>query len=323
MENHITIGATTPWGQIHGSDLDPENKYFFDFPIFKAEDLEVYVDGVLKALDTDYVVYWSDGADPSAGGWLQFLGTPPGSESVITFRRYLEIRRTTDFQESGEFRAKVLNDELDYLVAAIQQIANEVRRSLQQDPTDPEAKLLLPTRDTRKGKFLWFDPETGDLVPAAVIPETLVSTYMVDVVTASSLAEARDAMEVPAETDVVKRAESATLTAGYMQEPVEYVGAESLANQEGAEITLDLSLSNGFVIEADADGAINAPVSGFGDFNVTISNVAGPRSLTLTGFDTISGVLTGVDNNEEYIEGRRTKDKDGNAIVVARIFQEV
>ena len=322
MENHIKIGATTPWGQIYGSDLDPENKYFFDFPVFKAEDLDVYVDGVLKALDTDYTVYWSDGADPSAGGWLQFLGTPPGSESVITFRRYLEIQRTTDFQESGEFRAKVLNDELDYLVAAIQQIANEVRRSLQQDPTDPEAKLLLPTRDTRKGKFLWFDSETGDLVPAAGITETAISGFMKDVVEAANAAEAQDALEVPGNTEVVKHAESANLTAGYMQDPAEFVGVESLANQQGAEITLDLRLSNGFVIEADVDGTINAPESGFGDFNVTVSNVGGPRSLTLEGFNMISGVLTGAEDNQEYIEGRRTKNKDGNPVVVARIFQE-
>jgi len=65
------------------------------------------------------------GAGHSDGGTVIFA-EPPESGTRITLRRRLKIARATDFQDNGILRARSLNDELDYQVAAIQQVADDV-----------------------------------------------------------------------------------------------------------------------------------------------------------------------------------------------------
>ena len=70
----------------------------------------MYADGVLQSLSTDYQI---TGAGASAGGEVTFVVAPADTVSVTLVRR-LAIQRISDFQASGEFRAKVINDELDF-----------------------------------------------------------------------------------------------------------------------------------------------------------------------------------------------------------------
>ena len=62
------------------------------------------------------------------------------------------MERTSDFQESGQFRAKIINDELDYLTAAIQQVEAETERSIRLGPSDTEAMLTLPNATRGRAK---------------------------------------------------------------------------------------------------------------------------------------------------------------------------
>ncbi|HEB79657.1 MAG TPA: hypothetical protein ENI79_04195 [Rhodospirillales bacterium] len=85
----------------------------------------------------------------------------------MTLRRRLDIQRASDFQESGEFRAKVINDELDVLTASVQQVNDDAGRSLRLSPTDAfETSLEIPDKTTRSNNYLAFDangdPVVGD-----------------------------------------------------------------------------------------------------------------------------------------------------------------
>lgn len=158
MADHIQIGDITPRKRYVADGV--QTLFTYPFPIFKAADLEVYLDGTLQ--ETGYEV---SGAGHDLGGEVTF-GTAPTLGVAVTLRRRLTIARQSDFQESGAFRARVINDELDFLTAALQQVADDTRRSLQLSPTDPDAILTLPDRSARGGTFLAFDAE-GNPVPGA------------------------------------------------------------------------------------------------------------------------------------------------------------
>lgn len=149
MTEHIVIGDVSPRIQYLASGA--QTTFTFPFPIFKPSDLQVFVDGVQR---TDG--FSVDGAGRSEGGTLVFSAPPPAG-AVVTLRRRLRIERTSDFQESGELRARVLNDELDYQTAALQQLADDLGRAVQVDPTEFGAPLVLPQRAARASRLLGFD----------------------------------------------------------------------------------------------------------------------------------------------------------------------
>lgn len=149
--SHIQIFTTKPRVQYLADGL--QRDFHYPFAIFSNENLEVYIG---KELIRDG--YLVAGAGDSSGGLVVFT-EPPAAGSVITLRRQLVIQRTADFQESGPFRAKVINDDLDYLTAAIQQIETETARTIRLATTDADASLVLPDAGARAGKALVFDAQ--------------------------------------------------------------------------------------------------------------------------------------------------------------------
>ena len=106
-------------------------------------------------------VFADDTVPPCEGGTIRFP-TPPATNAVVILLRDLAIQRTTDFQESGEFRAKTINDELDYQIAALQEIADGNSRAVHLGDFDIEAATELPSTSQRAGKLLAFD-STGNV----------------------------------------------------------------------------------------------------------------------------------------------------------------
>ena len=148
-ETHIQIGDITPRIQYTGDGA--QTLFTYPFPIFQAADMEIFLDDVKQA--TGFTV---NGAGQSAGGDATF-DAAPANGVVVTLRRRLAIQRTSDFQESGEFRSKVINDELDYLTAALQQVSDDGDRTLRLGATDQTASLTLPDKAARTNMYLGFD----------------------------------------------------------------------------------------------------------------------------------------------------------------------
>jgi hypothetical protein len=155
MSNHIQIGDVTPRIQYAADGI--QTQFSYPFPIFVEDNLEVYT-GDTKEVSGYSVI----GAGTSYGGSVVF-DEPPASGVVVTLRRSLSINRTTDFQQSGAFRAKDINDEFDYLTAALQQVADDVGRAVHLSSTDEDTDLELPSKDERANKVLGFDA-SGDVI---------------------------------------------------------------------------------------------------------------------------------------------------------------
>jgi hypothetical protein len=160
MADHIQIGDISPRIQFVGNGV--QDTFTYPFPIFVDADLEVYEDDTLKSLSTDYTVAE---AGVSSGGTVTFV-TPPANAVTVTLRRNKAIERTSDFQESGEFRAKVINDDLDILTATLQQVETEQDRSMKLDPTDTATSMTLPLKAERASRFAAYDAD-GDPIAAA------------------------------------------------------------------------------------------------------------------------------------------------------------
>ncbi|MEO5373162.1 MAG: hypothetical protein H7840_02655 [Alphaproteobacteria bacterium] len=137
MTDHIQIGDVSPRVQYVANGS--QTVFPYAFPIFATGDIQVYLGSTLQASG-----FSVSGAGTSDGGNVTFTSAPAAS-TIVTLRRSIAIKRTTDFQEGGAFRAKVVNDELDYQTAAIQQIADDAARAIRRSPTSGSlADLTLP-----------------------------------------------------------------------------------------------------------------------------------------------------------------------------------
>jgi len=164
MADHIQIGDVAP--RVSHAGDGAETDFTFPFPIFTDADLEVYVDGTKQVLSTGYTV---SGAGQSAGGSVTFAAAPDDGAAILLLRR-LTIARTSDFQASGEFRAKVINDELDFQTAVLQQINDDLGRTVRLQRTDAAASLELPDAATRAACALTFDGDgNADVTPLGEI----------------------------------------------------------------------------------------------------------------------------------------------------------
>lgn len=144
MTDHIQINDVAPRVQYLADGI--QSAFTFPFAIFKLADLEVWLDDSLQA--SGYTV---SGVGVSTGG-VALFAVPPPADTRVTLRRRLTIARTTDYQSDGLIRAKTLNDELDYQVAALQQVAEDVDRAVRRAPTALAAiDLTLPEPAAGRG----------------------------------------------------------------------------------------------------------------------------------------------------------------------------
>lgn len=205
MIEHIQINAVAPRVQYDADGL--QMAFTFPFAVFKADDLEVWLDGV-QAVGGFSV----SGVGVSAGGSVLFT-VPPASGVRVTLRRRLAPARISDFQADGIIRAKTLNDELDYQVAALQQVADDVSRCLQRPFTSPStAELSLP--EPAAGRALkWNSAATGLENSSADVDEAAaIATAQANAAAAARAAADTDRTAVAADRAAV-HAERLTVAA--------------------------------------------------------------------------------------------------------------
>jgi hypothetical protein len=142
-----------------------QSSFTVPFDFFEEGNVNVYVDGVLKTITTDYTVSGGSGT----GGTVAMLVTGISGGSSVVLTRDVALERTTDFPTSGPFDVSSLNNELDKIIAVQADLKSKVDRSIQASDFDEDASIILPSRDNRKGKMLAFNASTGDVEVAATV----------------------------------------------------------------------------------------------------------------------------------------------------------
>jgi hypothetical protein len=157
MTDHIKMPAIIPVIR-HLAD-GVETAFTYPFPVFASEDIAVSLNGAPQAYG-----FTVSGAGDTAGGVVTFTAAPADGV-VVTLERHLPLERVTDFIEGGDFSARAINNELDYLTATVQQVDRYQLQMLRYNDHEISASTLLPDRATRANKALGFN---GDGDPVAV-----------------------------------------------------------------------------------------------------------------------------------------------------------
>ena len=136
-----------------------QTSFTVSFEFFDNEDLNVYVDSVLKTLTSDYTVSGGDGST----GTVAMSVTGAASGSVVVVTRDIGLERTTDFPASGAFNIATLNTELDRIIAITADLNDRTARSIGAEDSDATVIYTLPSVDVRKGTVLAFNATSGDV----------------------------------------------------------------------------------------------------------------------------------------------------------------
>lgn len=201
MTNHLQINDVAPCAHY---DCDGVQAAFtFPFAVFKSADLEVWVDKVRTTLG-----YTVSGAGISSGGSVLFA-VPPAQGARLTLRRRVALARVTDFQSDGIIRAKTLNDELDYQVAAVQQVADDVARCIQRPFTSTSAaNLTLP--EPVGGRALKWNTAGDGLENSAFNPDDASAAALAALAAQAAAEAARAAADVQASVATAQAAAAQT-----------------------------------------------------------------------------------------------------------------
>jgi len=151
------------------------SEYPFEFTVFRAEDLLLVVadeDGAERTLvlDSDYTVELNADQDSNPGGTV-ILADPLPSDHLLVTTSNIEALQPTDLTNQGGFYPAVVNDSLDRLTILIQQLREQVSRSLKVSITSS-------------------DEATPDALVSTINAAVLVATESADTAAAAAAAAA-------------------------------------------------------------------------------------------------------------------------------------
>jgi len=143
-----------------------ETSFEVPFEFFSDSDINVYVDGVLKTITTDYDITGGDGST----GQIDFVvATEPDIQqvtgatggSVVIITRHIPIERVTDFPSGIDINRAALNTQFDTVIGMIADVNTKSGRALSIADSEVATSLVLPSIANRAGRVLSFNSSTG------------------------------------------------------------------------------------------------------------------------------------------------------------------
>ena len=147
----------------------------FAFKVFTAADLFVasslIASGVQTtlALGTDHTVALNANQNSNPGGAVILTAGPLADGYRLAISSDLANLQPTEFINQGGFYPEVLTASLDRATILVQQLQDELDRSLQFPITDPPTNNTLPSAEIRAGLFLAFDVTGAPIAVAAAV----------------------------------------------------------------------------------------------------------------------------------------------------------
>jgi hypothetical protein len=161
----MTISSTTVRNSYNGDGSTATFSY--TFKIFANSDLQVIIRSAngtetIKTLTTHYTV---SGAGSAGGGSITFTaGNIPISTETVVIRRNLPQTQAIDYIANDPFPAESHEEGLDRAMMAIQQLQEEVTRSIKLSKTNTmNSTEFTVGSSARAGKIFGFD-SNGELV---------------------------------------------------------------------------------------------------------------------------------------------------------------
>lgn len=130
--------------------------FAYPFGVLAAADLKVRVAGV--DITSGYTV---SGVGNRAGGTVTFAAAPANGAEVLLFRE-VQLKRDTDYQENGDLREDVLDDDFDRIWMALQDQLLIASRTLRAPVGETFADL--PAASGRALRVLGFDAQGAPIL---------------------------------------------------------------------------------------------------------------------------------------------------------------
>lgn len=220
----MTVSSATSRWEYTGNGVTDE--FAYTTRIFDADDLDVYVDGVLKTRGTHYTV---DGVDDGDGGNVTFepAHVPADGDDVVIVKDVPAVQ-DLDLEPLGDLPPDLLEAMLDKLMILQHQAATAIARCLQLSDAAVDSGLgSIPAVATRKGKLWQWDATTGEIglaVPADLDIST-VSAYVETLLGQASAAAFRTAIGLAIGTDVLAPTGSGASLTGVLLTGKQCIGA--------------------------------------------------------------------------------------------------
>lgn len=143
----------------------PQTVFAVPFPFFQTKDVDVYVDGALKNLTTDYAMSTVAAAD---GGFLsgEITFNTGQSNCTIAVVRNITQERITDFPPSGGFNIRELNRQLDQITAITQDLDRKIDQKIGFNETDFDDDVVNVSENaaSRANKYIGFSSTGKSIV---------------------------------------------------------------------------------------------------------------------------------------------------------------
>jgi hypothetical protein len=190
-------------------------------------------------------------------------------------RRNMALVRTTDYQAQGELPADVLNDDQDAPVLMLQQVQEQVDRSIKA-PLGEGAIGVLPSAADRANKTLTFDADGN---PTALATATDAAAEVALAVAARTAAEAAETNAETAEA-AAEAAQTAAEVAATRAEAI-MSGDNALAYQYETAFSIDATIdeTDAAVITKIGDAVTQESLDDFHTFSDAVMIVAEDGSV--------------------------------------------
>ena len=142
-----------------------QTTFSVNFPFFQTKDLDVYVNGELKNLTTDYSVTTIAADD---GGFLSgtVIFNSGQADCTIAIVRNITQERITDFPPSGGFNIRELNRQLDQITAITQDLDRKIEQKIGFNETDFDDDVVNVSESAalRANKYIGFSSTGKSIV---------------------------------------------------------------------------------------------------------------------------------------------------------------
>jgi len=261
--------------------------YAFAFEILDENDVAVYKNQTLLTLTTDYTVT----INANGTGSVTLTSAATASDSIVILGAR-DIERTTDFVTAGDLRASSLNEQLDALTIMVQQVAEEVERSVKAPAFDPTGiNMILPKKADRVNAFVAFDAN-GDV--SAAVPSDDVTTLAEVATDIATLADIEDGTVATNTIQTVSGISSDVTTVAGISADVTIVAADQA---DIGTVATDLAGSDNIGTVAGSIANVDATGSNIASVNTVAGELGASQDVTvvaadLSGTDTI-GIVAG------------------------------
>ena len=323
----MTISSTTVKNSYNGNGSTATFSY--TFKIFQDSDLQVIIRSsngteTVKTLTTHYTI---SGAGNSAGGSITFTsGNIPSSGQTIVIRRNLPQTQSIDYIANDSFPAESHEEGLDRAMMSVQQLQEEVSRSLKLSRTNTmtNTEFTVGASD-RANKVLSFD-STGELSVAQEL-----GTYRNNWSTATSYA-VRDLIKdtsnnniyicITAHTSTGSQPISSNADSAKWSLIIDSASASTSATAAAASATAAAASASG--VSTYATNAANSATAAASSATSASSSASSATSSATAASTSATNAETAYDNFDDRYLGSKssapTLDNDGNAIITGALY---